>query len=78
MQKRKATKTNANTEDYDRTSDASDQSPNHVVREGSPDDFEEIRPRTKRSRASEATAASVQTAKLSLIGKPTSIYCLMV
>ncbi|KAH7577462.1 hypothetical protein JRO89_XS01G0253900 [Xanthoceras sorbifolium] len=42
-------------------------SPNQVDREGSPDDFEEIRPRTKRSRASEGTVASVQTTELSLI-----------
>ncbi|KAH9730138.1 Sister-chromatid cohesion protein 3 [Citrus sinensis] len=36
-------------------------------REHSPDDFEEIRPKTKRSRASEGTAASAQSIELSLI-----------
>ncbi|KAL5793037.1 hypothetical protein ACOSP7_001631 [Xanthoceras sorbifolium] len=65
--KRKIARSGANREDPDRTSDASDQSPNQVDREGSPDDFEEIRPRTKRSRASEGTVASVQTTELSLI-----------
>ncbi|KAK1561092.1 hypothetical protein Q3G72_034335 [Acer saccharum] len=65
--KRKVTKSSANRDDQDRTSDASDQSPNLVDREGSPDDFEEIRPRTKRSRATEGTAAYEQKTELSLI-----------
>lgn len=56
-------------EDHDRTSDASDQSPNRVDPEGSPDDFEEIRPTTKRSRASEGTSGSAQRSQLSLMGK---------
>lgn len=42
-------------------------------REHSPDDFEEIRPKTKRSRASEGTAASAQSIELSLIGNWTTI-----
>ncbi|KAJ0113315.1 hypothetical protein Patl1_01119 [Pistacia atlantica] len=57
----------ATVEDHDRTSDASDQSPNRVDPEGSPDDFDEIRPRTKRSRASEGTSGSAQRGQLSLM-----------
>ncbi|XVF72517.1 hypothetical protein PTKIN_Ptkin12aG0127600 [Pterospermum kingtungense] len=44
-----------NREDQERSSDASDGSPNPEEREGSPDDFEEIRPKTKRNRAAETT-----------------------
>lgn len=49
-------KANSNSrDDQERSSDASDGSPNPEEREGSPDDFEEIRPKTKRNRAAEAT-----------------------
>lgn len=59
-----------NIEDHDdRSSDASNQSPNYVDGDGSRDESEEIRRRTKRSRASEA-----KTVETSLIGKRTSIY----
>lgn len=43
----------ANGNDQERSSDASDGSPNPVERESLPDDFEEIRPKTKRNRAAE-------------------------
>lgn len=57
----------ASAENPERTSDASDQMEPSGHREDSPDDFEEIRPKTKRSRASEGTAASAQSIELSLI-----------
>lgn len=66
--RRSKRKTNgASTENQERTSDASDQMEPSGHREHSPDDFEEIRPKTKRSRASEGTAASAQSIELSLI-----------
>ncbi|KAH9786132.1 Sister-chromatid cohesion protein 3 [Citrus sinensis] len=66
--RRSKRKTNgASTENQERTSDASDQMEPSGQREHSPDDFEEIRPKTKRSRASEGTAASAQSIELSLI-----------
>ncbi|OMO77828.1 Armadillo-like helical [Corchorus capsularis] len=40
-------------ENQERSSDASDGSPNPEEREGSPDDFEEIRPKAKRNRVAE-------------------------
>ncbi|KAK6260161.1 STAG - like 1 [Theobroma cacao] len=43
-------------ENQERSSDASDGSPNPEEREGSPDDFEEIRPKAKRNRAAEGTS----------------------
>ncbi|XP_022758099.1 sister-chromatid cohesion protein 3-like [Durio zibethinus] len=45
-----------NRENQERSSDASDGSPNPEEREGSPDDFEEIRPKTKRNRFAEGTS----------------------
>lgn len=60
VQKRKVNR--ASVDNQERASDASD-------RDGSPDDFEEIRPKTKRSRVSEGTPASVPKIELSLIGK---------
>ena len=71
IQKRKTN--GASTENQERTSDASDQMETSGHREHSPDDFEEIRPKTKRSRASEGTAASAQSIELSLIGNWTTI-----
>ncbi|XP_021279482.1 sister-chromatid cohesion protein 3 [Herrania umbratica] len=43
-------------ENQERSSDASDGSPNPEEREGSPDDFEEIRPKAKRNRAAKGTS----------------------
>ncbi|KAG4120112.1 hypothetical protein ERO13_D11G123600v2 [Gossypium hirsutum] len=43
-------------ENQERSSDGSDRSPNPGEREGSPDDFEEIRPKTKRPRPAEGTS----------------------
>ncbi|XWS31645.1 hypothetical protein CRYUN_Cryun23aG0094100 [Craigia yunnanensis] len=43
-------------ENQERSSDASDGNPNPEEREGSPDDLEEIRPKTKRNRAAEGTS----------------------
>ncbi|OMP06606.1 Armadillo-like helical [Corchorus olitorius] len=43
-------------ENQERSSDASDGSPNPEEREGSPDDFEEIRPKAKRNRVAEETS----------------------
>ncbi|XVE77707.1 hypothetical protein DITRI_Ditri13aG0084500 [Diplodiscus trichospermus] len=45
-----------NRENQERSSDASDGSPNPEEREDSPDDFEEIRPKTKRNRVAEGTS----------------------
>ncbi|XVF32673.1 hypothetical protein REPUB_Repub17cG0102900 [Reevesia pubescens] len=45
-----------NMENQERSSDASDGRPDPEERDGSPDDFEEIRPKTKRNRAAEGTS----------------------
>lgn len=59
-------------EDHGQTSDASDKSL------GPPDDFEDIRPKTKRSRAPEGTSGSVQRSQLRLMGKLTKrLYLFM-
>lgn len=51
----------AGVEDHGQTSDASDKSL------GPPDDFEDVRPKTKRSRAPEGTSGSVQRSQLRLM-----------
>ena len=55
-------------ENQERSSDASDGSPNPEEREGSPDDLEEIRPKTKRNRAAEGTSDVPNRADERLIG----------
>ncbi|GLU07467.1 hypothetical protein SLE2022_244240 [Rubroshorea leprosula] len=54
-------------ENQARISDASDGSPNQVEREGSPDDFEEIRPKAKRNKASEGASGAAYKSDASLI-----------
>ncbi|KDP21541.1 hypothetical protein JCGZ_22012 [Jatropha curcas] len=43
----------AQLQNYERASDASDDGPNQTEREASPDDFDEVRPKAKRSKAPE-------------------------
>lgn len=57
-----AAESKAGEDQLDRASDATDRSPE---REGSPDDFQELRPQPKRSRTAEASA---RLAEQSLIG----------
>ncbi|XVF21866.1 hypothetical protein REPUB_Repub12eG0126300 [Reevesia pubescens] len=56
-----------NTENQERSSDASDGSPIPEEREGSPDDFEEIRPKIKRNRVAEGTYDALNIADERLI-----------
>ncbi|XP_022741206.1 uncharacterized protein LOC111292863 [Durio zibethinus] len=57
-----------NRENQERSSHAREGIPNLEEREGSPDDFEEIRPKTKQSRAAEGTSDISNRADESLIG----------
>lgn len=54
-------------ENPERSSDASDGSPDQDEREGSPDDFEEIRPKAKRNKASEGAPSAAYNPDVSLI-----------
>ena len=55
-------------ENQEKSSDASDESPNSEEREGSPDDFKGIRPKTKWNRADEGTSNVPDRANERLIG----------